>query len=221
MRSAHVPGSGTAPVDMAPVIGSNPVMVKPGAFAAADMPACAPLLRGAGKVARRAGWGAESRSGSIRVRSAGRAIRLALKRATPHPALRATFPSKAGEGDPRVWKAGLDRFGFASEVAQSDLRSKQRAIPRPAPGILVRGSRHPRVKPGGRLFPSRAGEGTRDPVSGPRSGRRRRGGFRPSQSPPTQGRGSHRRRRKSRPYGRPGAARRTQRMPRGDTSAIL
>ena len=100
MRSAHVPGSGTAPVDMAPVIGSNPVMVKPGAFAAADMPACAPLLRGAGKVARRGGWGVESRSGSIRVRSAGRAIRLALKRATPHPALRATFPQQSWRRGP-------------------------------------------------------------------------------------------------------------------------
>ena len=35
----------------------------------------------------------------MRVRGDGRAIRLASKqRATPHPALRATFPSRAGEG---------------------------------------------------------------------------------------------------------------------------
>ena len=61
-----------------------------------------PLLREAGKVARSAGWGVESRSGSLPARSDGRAIRLPSKqRATPHPALRATFPSRAGEG---AWK---------------------------------------------------------------------------------------------------------------------
>jgi hypothetical protein len=48
---------------------------------------------------RRAGWGVESRYGSMQVRGAGRAIRLASKqRATPHPALRATFPSKLEKG---------------------------------------------------------------------------------------------------------------------------
>src|SRR5271165_139197 len=58
-----------------------------------------PLLREAGKAPRSGGWGAESRSGSMQVRSDGRAIRLASKqRAAPHPALRATFPSRAGEG---------------------------------------------------------------------------------------------------------------------------
>src|SRR5208283_2607038 len=57
------------------------------------------LLREAGKVPRSGGWGAESRYGSMQVRGDGRAIRLGPKqRATPHPALRATFPSKLGKG---------------------------------------------------------------------------------------------------------------------------
>ena len=46
----------------------------------------------------KAGWGAESRYGTLHVRADGRAIRLGLKqRATPHPALRATFPSELGK----------------------------------------------------------------------------------------------------------------------------
>jgi hypothetical protein len=58
-----------------------------------------PLLREAGKVARRAGWGAESRDGLTKVGNDARAIRPKLLLwPTPHPALRATFPSGAGEG---------------------------------------------------------------------------------------------------------------------------
>ena len=72
-----------------------------------------PLLRAAGKVARRAGWGAENWAGSMEVRRGVRAVRSASRqRATPHPTpiarpegrasfrtpYGATFPSKAGEG---------------------------------------------------------------------------------------------------------------------------
>jgi hypothetical protein len=70
------------------------------------------LLREAGKVARRAskdarpstgygvGWGAESMDESVQVRDDADANRLASRRwATPHRALRATFPSGAGEGE--------------------------------------------------------------------------------------------------------------------------
>ncbi len=45
------------------------------------------------------GWGVESRNTSSKVRSYGRAIvRASKRRAVPHPALRATFPSKLGKG---------------------------------------------------------------------------------------------------------------------------
>src|SRR5271166_6762388 len=50
----------------------------------------------------KAGWGAESRYGPTKVRGDVRAIRLGSnQRATPHPALRATFPSKLGKGSAR------------------------------------------------------------------------------------------------------------------------
>ena len=61
-----------------------------------------PLLREAGKVSPKAGWGVESRYGPTKVRGDVRAIRLGSnQRATPHPALRATFPSKLGKGSAR------------------------------------------------------------------------------------------------------------------------
>jgi hypothetical protein len=96
----------------------------------------------------KAGWGAEGRHGPMKVRNDGRSIRLGPKqRTTPHPALRATFPSKWGRGalpppvtrrrtapgappSPRsgeggrrpdgVRKAGMVRRRFAMTVAQSD-----------------------------------------------------------------------------------------------------
>ena len=81
-----------------------------------------------GKVARSAGWSVASRTelSDRTVGGAGRANRPApLQRSTPHPALRATFPSKAGEGDPhrdfrcvnlvgskaRGMRAGNDGYG--------------------------------------------------------------------------------------------------------------
>ena len=56
-------------------------------------------------------------------------------------------------------------------------------------------------------------------VNGPRSGRRRREGFRPSRSRPTPSRGSPRRYRRSRPCGRPDAGRRAAHMNRWGASA--
>jgi hypothetical protein len=50
----------------------------------------------------KAGWGAESRYSPTKVRGDGPAIRVGVRqRATPHPALRAPFPSKLGKGSPR------------------------------------------------------------------------------------------------------------------------
>src|SRR5208337_694303 len=84
-----------------------------------------------GKVPRRGGWGAESRSGSMQVRGAGRAMRQALKRrATPHPALRATFPSKLGKGSPRDSRCRDGRllplrFALLQVVAVDDAGDQQ------------------------------------------------------------------------------------------------
>src|SRR5271166_2381432 len=69
-----------------------------------DTPSPAPL----GKVARSAGWGVAHR------RAAGRIAEPAMPTCTspsplsaPHPALRATFPSRAGEGYAAVRDANL------------------------------------------------------------------------------------------------------------------
>ena len=50
-------------------------------------------------VARSAGWGVESRTASSKVRcDVGAILPASKQRAIPHPALRAAFPGKAGEG---------------------------------------------------------------------------------------------------------------------------
>jgi hypothetical protein len=59
------------------------------------------LLREAGKVVLSAGWGTESSNPSMgsfamTLVQAGLSF---MQRPTPHPALRATFPSRAGEGE--------------------------------------------------------------------------------------------------------------------------
>ena len=86
---------------------------------------CRPLLREAGKVPRRGGWGVETRYAPTLVRADGRASRLGLKkRAIPHPALRATFPSKLGKGCARRFgmcacrRAKLGKEGPAFEMCE-------------------------------------------------------------------------------------------------------
>src|SRR5271166_4641362 len=80
-----------------------------------------PLLREAGKVARSAGWGAESRDGSMSVRGDGRASRLALKqRATPHPAF-GHLPPHGWRRDHAtivMWSEDGPAAAFSSVVAQ-------------------------------------------------------------------------------------------------------
>jgi len=119
----------------------------------------------------------------------------------------------------RVWHSDLPKFGGAAGRGRvrrgrgrrlgARLRVRQFAK---AGGVL---GGHPAAKLRGRaapLLPATAG------VSGQRSARRRREGFRLSRSWPIRGRGSRRRRRRFRPYGRAGAGRRAAHTSRRDAS---
>ena len=65
-----------------------------------------------------AGWGAESRYGPTKVRDDDRVSRLGPKRwAAPHPALRATFPSKLGKGPRNDWRC-VNPLGLAPGIAR-------------------------------------------------------------------------------------------------------
>ena len=70
-----------------------------------------PFATKCGKVARRAGWGAESGDSSMQVRTDGSAIRPALRQpATPHPAF-GHLPQQAGEGIARCRSRRVARLG--------------------------------------------------------------------------------------------------------------
>ncbi len=81
-----------------------------------------PSPRSGEGVAEGDGWGVESRALGPQVRGNVRASRLASqRRATPHPALRATFPSKLGKGSPRDLRC-VNTVGGATGRSESDPR---------------------------------------------------------------------------------------------------